>query len=332
MASYIARREFLAALLGGAAAAPRAAGAQQPERMRRVGVLANLVENDPEAVARLSAFRQVLRELGWIEGRNVQIDARWGVDIEHIRKNAAELIGLAPDVIVANAPPSVMALQQATQTLPIVFVNMTDPVGMGIVQSLARPGGNATGFAAAEFGLSAKWLELLKKIAPGVRRVAVVRELGNPSALPQFAAIQAVSHSFGVELSSLGARDAGEIERDFGAFARSGDGGLIVTRTSEPIAQRNAIIEAASRHRLPAVYPLRFFVTGGGLISYGPDTVDQYRRAAGYVDRILKGEKPGDLPVQNPTKYELVINLKTATALGLTVPPTLLARADEVIE
>jgi putative ABC transport system substrate-binding protein len=332
MAIHVGRRQFIFALGSTAAAWPLAARAQQPERMRRVGVLANLLENDPEAVARLSALRRSLRELGWVEGRNLQIDARWGVDNDRIRKNAAELIALAPDVILANAPPSVMALQQATRTLPIVFVNMTDPVGMGIVQSLARPGGNATGFTAAEFGLSAKWLELLKEIAPGVRRVAVLRELSNPSALPQFAAIQAVASSFDVELSPLNARDPGEIERDVGSFARPGNGGLIVTRTSEPIAQRDAIIKTASRHRLPAVYPLRFFVTVGGLISYGPDTVDQYRHAATYVDRILKGEKPADLPVQQPTKYELVINLKTAKSLDLTVPPMLLARADEVIE
>jgi putative ABC transport system substrate-binding protein len=325
------RREFVITALCGAAVWPLAARAQQGGRMRRVGLLANLLQNDPEAAARLSAFRQALLELGWLEGRNLQIDARWGVDNHRIRQNAAELIGLAPDVILANAPPSVMALQEATQTVPIVFVNMTDPVGMGIVQSLARPGGNATGFIVAEFGLSAKWLEMLKEIAPGVRRVAVVRELSNPSALPQFAAIQAVASSFRVELSPLGARNASEIERELGTFARLGDGGLIVTRTSEPIAQREAIIKAASQYRLPAVYPLRFFVTAGGLISYGPDTIDQYRRAAVYVDRILKGEKPANLPVQAPTKYELVINLRTAKTLGLEVPATLLTR-DEVIE
>jgi putative ABC transport system substrate-binding protein len=326
------RREFISLLGGAAAAWPLAARAQQPERVRRIGVLANLLEDDPEAVARLMALRKSLRELGWVEGRNLQIDARWGVDNDRIRKNAAELIALAPDLILANAPPSVMALQQATRTVPIVFVNMTDPVGMGIVQSLARPGGNATGFTVAEFGLSAKWLEVLKEIAPGVRRVAVLRELSNPSALAQFAAIQAMASSVDVELTPLGVREAGEIERDVGSFARPGNGGLIATRTSEAITQRDAIIKAASRHRLPAVYPLGFFVTAGGLISYGPDTIDQYRRAATYVDRILKGENPADLPVQAPTKYELVINLKTAKALGLDVPPTLLARADEVIE
>jgi putative ABC transport system substrate-binding protein len=326
------RRKFITLLGGAAAAWPLAARAQQGERVRRVGVLVNLLENDPEVVARLAALRRSLQELGWIEGRNLQIDVRWGVDNDRIRKNAAELIALAPDVIIANAPPSVMALQQLTHTLPIVFVGVTDPISMGIVQSLAQPGGNATGFAAPDFGLSAKWLEILKEIAPGVRRVAVLRELSNPSALPQFAAIQAVASSFDVELSPLAARDPGEIDRDVGAFARRGKGGLIVTRTSEPIAQRDAIIKAASRHGLPAVYPLRFLVTAGGLVSYGYDTIDQHRRAAAYVDRILRGEKPADLPVQQPTKYELVINLKTAKALGLTVPATLLARADEVIE
>ena len=326
------RRQFIALLGGAAFALPLAARAQQTGRARRIGVLSNLEENDPEAIARLAALQKGLRELGWIEGRNLQIDTRWGVENDRIRRNAAELIALAPDLIVANAPPSVMALQQATRTIPIVFVNMTDPVGMGIVQSLARPGGNATGFTMAEFGMSGKWLELLKEIAPGVRRVGILRALSNPSALGQFAAIQAVAPSFGVELSPLGAGDAAEIERDVGAFARAGNGGLIVTRTAEPIAQRGAIIKAASQHRLPAIYPLRFFVTAGGLISYGPDTVDQYARAAAYVDRVLKGEKPADLPVQTPTKYELAINLNTAKALGLTVPLILQQRADEVIE
>jgi putative ABC transport system substrate-binding protein len=327
------RREFLGILSCTAAGWPLAASAQQAGRTRRIGVLTNLTENDPEGAARLSAFRKTLRELGWVEGRNLQIDTRWGAgDPERFRRYAAELVALAPDVILASGGSVMGPLLQATRTIPIVFTVVTDPVGMGIVQSLARPGSNATGFTTAEFGMSAKWLELLKEIAPGVRRVAVLRELSNPSALPQFAAIQAVAPSFGVELSPLGARDAGEIERDVGAFARAGNGGLIVTRTSEPIAQRDAIIKAAFRHRLPTVYPLRFFVTAGGLISYGPDTIDQYRRAAAYVDRVLKGEKPADLAVQTPVKYELAINLKTAKALGLAVPPTLLARADEVIE
>jgi putative ABC transport system substrate-binding protein len=326
------RRRAFIALLGGAAAWPLRLSAQQSEPARRVGVLANLVENDPEAVDRLSAFRKVLRDLGWIEGRNLRIDTRWGVDNDRVRKNAAELVALAPHVILANAPPSVMALQQATQSVPIVFVGVTDPVGMGIVQSLARPGGNATGFTAAEFGMSAKWLELLKELSPGLKRAAVIRELSNPSALPQFAAIQAVAPSFGVELSPLSARDAGELERGISAFAKFPNVGLIVTRIAETIEHRDVIVRLAARHTLPAVYPLRFFVTAGGLMAYGPDIVDQYRRAGAYVDRILKGDKPAELPVQAPTKYELVINLKTAKALGLDVAPTLLARADEVIE
>jgi putative ABC transport system substrate-binding protein len=328
----VKRRDFITLLGGAAAAWPFDARTQQSDRVRRIGVLINTVDNDPDAIARLSALQKALRELGWDEGRNLQIDTRWGVDDDRIRRNAAELIALAPDVILANGPPPAMALQQATRSVPIVFVGVTDPVGMGIVQSLARPGGNATGFISAEFGLSVKWLEMLKEMAPGVRRVAVLRESSNPSGLAQFAAIQGVAPSFGVELSPLGVRDAGEIERDVGAFARPGNGGMIVTRIAETIAHRDAIIKAASQSRLPAVYPLRVFVTAGGLISYGPDLVDQYRRAAAYVDRVLKGEKPADLPVQAPTKYELVINLKTARALGLTIPPGVLAIADEVIE
>jgi len=325
------RREFIT-VLGGAAAWPLAGRAQQREGMRRVGVLINLPENDPEGIARLSAFRKALQELGWIEGQSLRIETRWGVDNEHIRKNAAELVSLASDVILANAPPSVLALQQVTQSLPIVFVNVTDPVSMGIVQSLARPGGNATGFTAAEFAVSAKWLELLKEIAPGVKRAAVLRELSNPSALPQFVAIQAMAPSLGVEVSPLGARNAADIERGISAFAKVTNSGLIVTRTSETISHRDVIVEMAARHRLPAVYPQRFFVTGGGLIAYGFDTIDQYRRAAHYVDRVLKGEKPADLAVQEPVKFNLVINLKTAKTLGFEIPPTLLARADEVIE
>jgi putative ABC transport system substrate-binding protein len=325
------RRQFIT-LLGGAAAWPLAARAQQTERVRRIGVLMNLAADDPESLRRVTAFVQGLQELGWTVGRNLQIEYRWGVDTDRIRKNAAELVALAPDVVLANAPPSVFALQQASRTVPIVFVALTDPVGMGIVQNLARPGGNATGFAAAEFGMSAKWLELLKEIAPHVMRVAFLRDLVNPSSMGQFASIQTVAPSFRVELSPLGLRDAGEIERAVAAFAHSSNGGLIVSRTAEAIGHRDLIIMLAARHRLPAVYPLRLFVTGSGLISYGPDIVDQYRQAVGYVDRILKGEKPADLPVQNPTKYELAVNLKTAKALGLEVPATLLALADEVIE
>jgi len=328
----IGRREFVTLLGGAAAAWPLAARAQQAERTRRIGVLFSSVDNDPDAVARLSAFQKALHELGWDEGRNLQIDTRWGVDDDRIRRNVAELIALAPDVILANGPPTVMALQQATRSVPIVFVGVTDPVGMGIVQSLPRPSGNATGFISAEFGLSVKWLEILKEIAPSVRRVAVLREASNPSALAQFAAIQGVASSFSVELSPLGVRAAGEIERDIAAFAHPGNGGMIVSRIAETIAHRQAIIKAASQHRMPGVYPLRLFVTAGGLISYGHDLVDQFRRAAAYVDRILKGEKPADLPVQAPTKYVLSINLKTAKSFGLEVPATLLARADEVIE
>jgi putative ABC transport system substrate-binding protein len=328
----VKRREFVVGLGGSAITWPRPARAQQADRMRRIGVLTNLMENDPESVARLAAFQKALHELGWAANRNVRIDYRWASDADRIRTLAAELIALAPDVVLANAPPSVLALQQASRTVPIVFTAVTDPVGMGIVQSLARPGGNSTGFTSAEFGMSAKWLELLKEVAPGVKRVAVLQEPSNPGAMPQFAAIQTVAPSFGVELTSLGARDAGAIERGINAFARSTNSGLIVTRISETIAHRDLIVALASRHRLPAVYPLRFFVAAGGLVSYGPDIVDQFRRAAGYVDRILKGERPANLPVQAPTKYELAINLKTAKAVGLAVPPALLARADEVIE
>jgi putative ABC transport system substrate-binding protein len=330
----VKRREFMTLLGGIAATWPLAARAQQPGQMRRIGVLMNLAADDPESQARIGAFLQGLQELGWALGRNLRIDYRWGAasDAERIRRLAAELIALVPDVILANAPPSVIALQRTSRSVPIVFAAVTDPVGMGIVQSLARPGGNATGFTSAEFGMSAKWLELLKEVAPGVKRAAVLRNPTNPGSMPQFAAIQTVAPMFGVDLSLIDLADAGEIERGIDALARSPNGGLIVTRTSEAIIYRDLIIALAARHRLPAVYPLRFFVSDGGLISYGPDIVDQFRRAAGYVDRILKGEKPADLPVQAPTKYELVINLKTAKALGLEVPATLLARADEVIE
>jgi putative tryptophan/tyrosine transport system substrate-binding protein len=325
------RREFIT-LLGGATAWPLAARAQQGERMRRVGVLMNLAADDPESQARIGAFLQGLQEAGWVIGRNLRIDYRWATDPDRVRKSATELVALVPDVILASAPASVIALQRASRTMPIVFAAVTDPVGMGIAQSLARPGGSATGFTSAEFGMSAKWLELLKEIAPGLKRVAILREPGNPGAMSQFAAIQTVAPMFDVELSLIDLADAGEIERSIDAFARTSNGGLIATRTSEAIAHRGLIVALAARHRLPAVYPLRLFVSGGGLISYGPDIVDQFRRAAGYVHRILNGEKPADLPVQAPTKYELVINLKTAKALGLEIPSSVLARADEVIE
>jgi putative ABC transport system substrate-binding protein len=320
-------------LLGGATAWPLAARAQQPERVRRVGVLTSLTANDPESPDRLLAFTQALQQLGWTDGRNMRIDTRWGGgDAELIRKYAAELIALAPDVIFATGSTSAGPLLQATRAVPIVFVVVPDPVGAGFVDSLARPGGNATGFVLFEYGISAKWLEILKQIAPGVTRIAVIRDAAIAAGTGQFGAIQAVAPSFGVEVSPVNVRDPGEIERAVATFARESNGGMIVTASGLAIVHRDLIITLAARHKLPAVYFERFFVTGGGLISYGPSIVDQYRRAAGYVDRILKGEKPADLPVQAPTRYELAINLKTAKTLGITISPTLLARADEVIE
>jgi ABC-type uncharacterized transport system substrate-binding protein len=293
----------------------------------------NLATDDPEGQARFAAFLLGLRELGWSDGRNVRIDTRWAAgDTERFRSYATELVALAPDVVLAASTPGVTAVQQATRTVPIVFVTVFDPVSAGFVSNLARPGGNTTGFALSEYGTSAKWLELLKQIAPGVTRVAVIWDPTLVSGTGQLAAIQAAAPSFGVELSPVDVRDAGEIERAIAALARSTNGGLIVTGSPTQATQRKLIIEQAARHRLPAIYAHRFNVADGGLISYGPDSVDPYRRAATYVDRILKGEKPGGLPVQAPVKYELVINLATAKALGLDVPPTLLARADEVIE
>jgi putative ABC transport system substrate-binding protein len=328
------RRTFITMLGGAAAAWPCAARAQQPDRMRRIGVLMAVAADDPGAQAQLAAFAQGLQELGWAVGRNVRIDYRWGAnDLDQFRKFAAELVALAPDVVLGTAGSVVGALQQASRTVPIVFVTTIDPVGGGWVESLARPGGNATGFATYEFSMGAKWLDLLKQIAPGVTRVAVIRDTSVPAGSGLFAAIQTVARSFSVELTPIGVR-GGEIERGIIAFARGSNGGLIAAgpTSSVPAVQRDLIIALSARYRLPAVYPSRSFVPGGGLICYGPDPIDQYRRAAGYVDRILKGEKPADLPVQAPTKYEMVINLKTAKALGLTVPTTLLATADEVIE
>jgi ABC-type uncharacterized transport system substrate-binding protein len=327
------RREFITLVGGAAAAWPLAARAQQGERMRRIGVLTTLAADDPVSRSRATAFAQGLQELGWTDGRNVRIDYRWAAgDAERFRKYAAELVALAPDVILAAASPSLMALQQASRTVPIVFVQVIDPVGGGFVESLARPGGNATGFTLYEYGISGKWLELLKEIAPRVSRVAIIRDPTLTSGTGQFAAIQSVAPSLGVEVSPVNVRDAGEIERTLTAFARSPNVGLIVTASPPAVVHRDLIVRLATQHRLPAVYWQRFYVADGGLIAYGPDPVDQYRQAAGYVDRILKGEKPADLPVQAPTKYELVINLKTAKALGIDVPTTLLARADEVIE
>jgi putative tryptophan/tyrosine transport system substrate-binding protein len=332
MASHIERRKFLATLGGAAVAWPLAARGQPGERMRRVGVLMNLTADDPEGQARLAAFLQGLQEGGWAVGRNVRVDIRWGANEDLMRRQAADLVALAPDVLLASANQAMVPLHRATRTIPIVFAAVTDPVVHGLVESLARPGGNVTGFTSAEYRMSAKWLELLKDVAPHVTRTAVLFEADNRAAIAQFSAIQAVAASFGVELIPAGLRNAGEIERAVTAFTRIPNGGLIVTRTTEAIMHRGSIIALAARHRLPAVYPLRVFVADGGLISYGPDIVDQYRRAAGYVDRILKGEKAADLPVQAPTKFELVINLRTAKALGIEVPPMLLARADEVIE
>jgi putative tryptophan/tyrosine transport system substrate-binding protein len=326
------RREFMR-LVGGVAAWPLAARAQQSERKRRVGVLMGLAADDAEAQDRIAAFEQGLQQSGWTNGRNLQIDYRRGAgNTEVRRKYAAELIALAPDVILASGGTVVGPLLQATRSVPIVFTQTPDPVAAGFVSSLARPGGNATGFTTAEYGISGKWLELLKEIAPGVTRAAVLRDPSIPAGIGQFTSIQSVAPSFGIELSPVDVRDASEIERAVTAFARGSNSGLIVTSSGSAAVHRELIIALAARHRLPAVYNYRYFATSGGLISYGPDPIDQYRRAAGYVDRILKGEKAADLPVQAPTKYELAINLKTARALGLAVPPTLLARADEVIE
>jgi putative tryptophan/tyrosine transport system substrate-binding protein len=332
VSAKIKRREFIA-LLGGAATWPLAGRAQQPERVRRIGVLMNFASDDAEGQARLAAFHQGLQQLGWTVGRNVQIDYRWGAgDADRIRKFAAELVTLAPDVILAATSPSVAALQQTTHTLPIVFVQIADPVGAGFVAGLAQPGGNTTGFTSFEYTLGPKWLELLKEIAPRVTRAGLLRDASSVGAIGLFGAVRAAAPSMAMDSSPLSLRDAGEIESGIAAFAREPNGGLIVLGAAGSVVHREQIVTLAARYRLPAVYPDHLFVTTGGLISYGPDRIDQYRRAASYVDRILKGEKPADLPVQAPTKYQLVINVKTAKALGLDVRPTLLARADEVIE
>jgi putative tryptophan/tyrosine transport system substrate-binding protein len=326
------RREFIT-LFGGAAAWPLAARAQQPERMRRVGALMNTAADSADGQARFTAFAHGLQQLGWTDGRNARLDVRWAAgDPERIRRYAAELVALAPDVILTLSAPSLTSLLRATRTVPIVFVAVTDPVGAGYVNSLSLPGGNATGFLLFDYSLSTKWLELLKEITPGVRRAAILRDAAITSGIGQFAVIQYVASSAGVDVSPIDVRDAPEIQRGIAAFARSANGGLIVTGSPLSLVHRELIITLAARHQLPTVYFQRSFVTDGGLISYGPDVADQARRAAGYVDRVLKGDKPADLPVQAPTKYELVLNLKTAKTLGLTVPPTLLARADEVIE
>ena len=327
------RREFITLLGGAVATWPVGAQAQQPERMRRIGVLMSTGADHPESQARLAAFLQGLEEFGWAVGRNVRIDIGWARgSAEGHRKSAAELVALAPEVILSTGSASTGPLQQITRTMPIVFVIVPDPVGAGFVASLARPGGNMTGFLSFEYGISGKWLELLKQVVPGVTRAAIIRDPAISAGIGQFAAIASIAPSLGVEAVPINVSDASEIERALTAFARSGNAGLIVTGSAFALIHRDLIVRLAAQHKLLAVYYERSFVTAGGLISYGPDFIDLYRQAAAYVDRILKGEKPSDLPVQAPTKYELVINLKTAKALGLTVPPMLLARADEVIE
>jgi putative ABC transport system substrate-binding protein len=323
------RREFIA-LIGGVATMPLMAQAQQSERTRRIGVLMPFPKDNSEGQKRIAAFLQELQQLGWIDGRNLQIEYRW--EPGDIRRAAMELVALSPDVIFASTTPALAALQPVTRTVPIVFAQVADPVSAGFVASMAQPGGNVTGFTNIEYGIGAKWLELLKEIAPRVTRVGVIRDPAVTASIGQFGAIQSVARSFGVELIALGGRDAGELENTITEFARGSNCGLITVAVPLTVNNSSLIISLAARHRLPATYPFRFFVAGGGLVSYGPDTIDPYRRAASYVDRILKGEKPADMPVQAPIKYELVINLKTAKALGLNMPLSLQQRADEVIE
>jgi len=328
------RRRAFISLLGGAAAAwPLAGRAQQGERMRRIGVLSNPGPDDAEMQSRNAVFVQGLQDLGWTVGRNLHIDYRWSHgDADRLCADAAELVALGPDVLLATSGVSILPLVQASRSVPIVFAQTIDPVGLGVVESLSRPGGNITGFTQFEYGIVAKWLELLKQIAPNATRAAVLRDPFDPAGIGQWAAMQSVAPVFGVELSVVNVRDSDAIETGMMKIASSANAGLVVTASAPANVHRNLILGLAARHRLPSVYPYRYFVAAGGLACYGPDTIDQYRRAAGYVDRILKGEKPADLPVQAPTKYELVINLITAKALGLEVPATLLARADEVIE
>jgi ABC-type uncharacterized transport system substrate-binding protein len=333
MSASMQRRSFLTLLGGAAAAWPLAAGAQQRERMRRIGVLMNLAADDPESPVRVAAFLARMQQLGWNDGRDMRIDYRWGgADGDRARSHAADLVTLAPDVILVSGGGPLAQLLQATRTVPIVFVNVADPVGAGHVASLARPGGNATGFTLFEYSMGGKWLELLKQIAPGVTRAAVLRDPANPSQTAQFGAIQAVAPLLRIEVNPVDVRNGDEIERRVTTFAREPNGGLIVQASALAALHRDLIIALTARYGLPAIYPFRYYAASGGLASYGPDTIEPFRLAAGYVDRILKGEKPADLPVQNPTKYETVLNMKTAKALGLQVPDIVLVRADEVIE
>jgi len=324
------RRDFIKMIGGGAAAWPLVARAQQAERMRRVGVLMPFAKDNPDGQARVAAFLRELQQLGWTEGGNIQIEYRW--DTGDLRKAATELVTLSPDVILASSTPAVAALQQATRTVPVVFAQVADPVSAGFVASLAKPGGNMTGFTSIDYEIGVKWLEILKEIAPNLTRVGVIRDPTVSSSIGQLAAIQSVARTFRVEVSALGGRDAKDIERTVSEFARESNCGLIAVGTPLVINNRDLIISLAARHRLPTTYPVPSFVANGGLICYAPDPIDLFRQAAGYVDRILKGEKPADLPVQGATKFQLVINLKTAKALGLTVPSSLLSRADEIIE
>ena len=326
------RRDFIALAGGLTITWPLAARAQQDNRVRHIGVFMNLPEGDPDGVRWIAALLKALDEFDWTEGRNIRLDLRWGVDAEHARKNAEELVALNPDVIVAASTPAVLALQQVTRKVPIIFVAVTDPVALGLVESLARPGGNTTGFSPAEVGLGAKWLQVLKEMAPAVTRVGVFHNPANSGSLSQFAIIQAAAPSLGLALSVIDTADKSAIEQAVAAFASSPNGGLIVLRIGETISLRDSLVALAAQFRLPAIYPLRTFATAGGLASYGPDVAEEYRQAAGYVDRILRGEKPANLPVQVASKYQLVINLKTAKSLGLALPQTLLATADEVLE
>jgi ABC-type uncharacterized transport system substrate-binding protein len=329
------RRQFITLLGGAAVAWPLTARAQQPDRVRRIGALVSggIDVDDLDMQTRIGAFQQGLQQLGWADGRNFRIDVRMGGgDADRTRRYAEELVALAPDVILVTGAAGVTPILKATRTVPVVFTSVVDPVGAGFVESLARPGGNATGFVSFEYGLSAKLLELLKEVAPGVKRVAVIRDPDISAGTGQFGAIQAAAPSLGLDLIAINPREAGEVERAIVAFARTPNGGLITTSSALAVIRRDLIIGLAAKHKLPAIYYRRLFAASGGLVSYGSDVIDQLRRAAGYVDRILKGEKPAELPVQAPNKYEFVINLKTAKALGLTIPPSVLARADEVIE